>query len=100
MSETQKSGNKTRSEKIGLNIRAHASPKVGQGQVSECVSVCCRYARPVAAAPLKPIFSNVKFSKKSNHGKGHELVESNQRKESNSVRSRITESVMDWCCNV
>ena len=28
MFETQKSGNKTRSGEIGLNIRTHASPKV------------------------------------------------------------------------
>ena len=31
---TQKSGNKTSSGEIGLDIRTHASPKVGQDQVS------------------------------------------------------------------
>ena len=41
MFETQKSGNKTRSGEIGLDIRAHASPKVGQNQVSGGVSVLC-----------------------------------------------------------
>ena len=34
MFETQKSGYKTGSEKIGLNITTLASPKVGQDQVS------------------------------------------------------------------
>ena len=34
MFETQKSGNKTSSGEIGLNIRTLASPKVGQDQVS------------------------------------------------------------------
>ena len=33
MLETQKSGNKTSSEEIGLDIRTHASPKVGEDQV-------------------------------------------------------------------
>ena len=34
MFETQKSRNKTSSGEIGLDIRTHARPKVGQGQVS------------------------------------------------------------------
>ena len=34
MFEIQKSGNNTSSGEIGLDIRTHASPKVGQGQVS------------------------------------------------------------------
>ena len=34
MFETQKSGNKTSSGEIGLNIRTFASPKMGQDQVS------------------------------------------------------------------
>ena len=38
MFETQKSGNKTSSGEIGLNIRTLASPNVGQEQVSEGVS--------------------------------------------------------------
>ena len=38
MFETQKSGNKTSTVEIGLDIRTHASPKVGQDQVSRGVS--------------------------------------------------------------
>ena len=41
MFETQKSGNKTSSGEIGLDIRTHASPKEGQDQVSGGVSVLC-----------------------------------------------------------
>ena len=37
--EIQRSGDKTNSGKIGLDIRTHASPKVGQDQVSGGVSV-------------------------------------------------------------
>ena len=88
MFEIQKSGDKTSSGEIGLDIRTHASPKVGQDQVSGGVSVPCRHASPVADAPWRPIFNYVKFSK-SNLGKGHELVVSNQGNESNSVRSQI-----------
>ena len=54
MFETQKSGNKTSSGKIGLDIRTHASPKVGQDQVSGGVSVLCWHAAPVANVLLKP----------------------------------------------
>ena len=39
--ETQKSGDKTSSGEIGLDTRTHASPKVGQDQVSGGVSVLC-----------------------------------------------------------
>ena len=46
--EIQRSGDKTSSGKIGLDIRTHASPKVGQDQVSGGVSVPCRHATPVA----------------------------------------------------
>ena len=35
--EIQKSGDKTSSGEIGLDIRTHASPKVGQDQVSEFI---------------------------------------------------------------
>ena len=42
--ETQKSGNKTSSGEIGLDIRTHANPKVGQDQVSGGVSVLCWHA--------------------------------------------------------
>ena len=58
MFETQKSRNKTSSGEIGLDIRTHASPKVGRNQVSGGVSVPCRHATPVADAPWKPIFSD------------------------------------------
>ena len=44
MFETQKSGNKTSSGDIGLNIRTLASPKEGQDQVSGGVSVLCWHA--------------------------------------------------------
>ena len=37
--EIQRSGNKTSSGEIGLDIRTHASPKVGQDQVSGGVSM-------------------------------------------------------------
>ena len=39
MFETQKSGNKTSSGEIGLNIKKLASPKLGQDQVPGGVSV-------------------------------------------------------------
>ena len=45
---TQKSGNKTSSGEIGLNISTLASPEVGQGQVSGGESVLCWHAAPVA----------------------------------------------------
>ena len=41
MFETHNSGNKTSSGEIGLDIRTHASPKVGQDQVSGGVSILC-----------------------------------------------------------
>ena len=47
MFEIQKSGDKTSSGEIGLDIRTHASPKVGQDQVSGGVSVLCWHAAPV-----------------------------------------------------
>ena len=46
--EIQKSAEKTSSGEIGLDIRTHASPKVGQDQVSGGVSVLCWHAAPVA----------------------------------------------------
>ena len=48
MFETQKSGNKTSSGEIGLDITTHARPKVGQDQVSGRVSVLCWNVAPVA----------------------------------------------------
>ena len=53
--EIQKSGDKTSSGEIGLDIRTHASPRVGQDQVSGGVSVPCRHATPVADVLWKPI---------------------------------------------
>ena len=47
MFETQKSGNKTSSGAIGLNIRPLASPKVGQDPMLRGVSVLCWHAAPV-----------------------------------------------------
>ena len=68
--EIQKSGDKTSSGEIGLDIRTHASPKVGQDQVFGGVSVPCRYATSVADVLWKPIFNNnVKVGKKSSRGK-------------------------------
>ena len=70
MFEIHKSGDKTSSGEIGLDIRTHASPKVGQDQVSGGVSVLCRHATPVTDALWKHIFSNiVKVGKRSSHGK-------------------------------
>ena len=63
MFETQKSGNKTRSGEIGLDIRTHASPKVGQDQVSRGVSVLCWYAAPVANILTKPHTDMKKYIK-------------------------------------
>ena len=94
MFETQKSGSKTSSGEICLNIKTHASLKLRQDQVSGGVIVPCGHATPVTDAPWKPIFGDVKFSKKSILGKGHELVESN------SVRSQIMERVVKWWCNI
>ena len=54
MFETQKSGNKTSSGAIGLDIRTHANPKVGQNQVSGGVSVLCWHVAPVANILWKP----------------------------------------------
>ena len=53
MFETRKSGNKTSSGEIGLDIRTHASPKVGQDQVSGGVNVLCWHASPVANVLLE-----------------------------------------------
>ena len=47
--------NKTSSGDIGLNIRTHASPKVGKDQVSGGVSVPCWHAAPVANVLWKPL---------------------------------------------
>ena len=52
--EIQTSGDKTSSGEIGLDIRTHASPKVGQDQVSGGVSVLCWHAAPVVYVLWKP----------------------------------------------
>ena len=49
-----KVGDKTSSGEFGLDIRTHASPKVGQDQVSGGVSVLCWHAAPVAYVLWKP----------------------------------------------
>ena len=54
MFEIQKSGDKTSSGEIGLDIRTHACPIVGQDQVSGGVSVLCWHAAPVAYVLWKP----------------------------------------------
>ena len=59
MFEIQKSGDKTSSGEIGIDIRTHASPKMGQDQVSGGVSVPCRHATPVADALWNPILYSV-----------------------------------------
>ena len=60
--EIQRSGDKTSSGEIGLDIRTYASPKVGQDQVSGGVSVLCWHAAPVAHVLWKPS----QLGKKSN----------------------------------
>ena len=44
MFETQKSENKSKSGEMSINIRTHASPKVGQDQVFRGVSLLCLHA--------------------------------------------------------
>ena len=55
MFETQKSGNKTSTGEISLNIRTHVSSKVGQDQVFGAISVFCWHAAPVANVLWKPL---------------------------------------------
>ena len=76
MFEIQKSGDKTSSGEIGLDIRTHASPKVGQDQVSGRVSVLCGHAAPVAYVLWKPctIREKVKFGNKVKISNGQKLV--------------------------
>ena len=63
MFETRKSRHKTNSGEIGINIRTHASPKVGHDQVSRRVNGLCWHAAPVANVLFKPrsIRQKVKF---------------------------------------
>ena len=62
MFEIRKSGDKTSSGEIGLHIRTHASPKVGQDQVCGGVSVFCWHAAPVACV----LWKLAQLGKKSN----------------------------------
>ena len=57
--EIQRSGDKTSSGEIGLDIRTHASPKVGQDQVSGGVSVLCWHTTPVADILWKRLFDEM-----------------------------------------
>ena len=62
MFEIQKSGDKTSSGEIGFDIRTHASPKVGQDQVSGGVSVLVGMPHP-----LHMFYGNLaQLGKKSN----------------------------------
>ena len=74
--EIQRSGDKTSSGEIGLDIRTHASPKVGQDQVSGGVSVLCWHAAPVAYVLWKPCTIRLK---------------------SNSVMRSRSVMVKNWC---
>ena len=75
MLEIQKSGDETSSRKIGLDIRKHASSKVGQDQVPGGVSVLCWYATPVAYVLWKPctIWYKVKFGNKVQISNGKKI---------------------------
>ena len=48
MFKTQKSGDKKSPGETDLDTRRHASPKVGQDEVSGGVSILCWHAAPVA----------------------------------------------------
>ena len=63
MFEIEKYGNKASSGGTRLHIKTHASPKVGQDQVSGGVNVLCWHAVPVANVIWKPrsITLKVKF---------------------------------------
>ena len=54
MFETQKSGDKTSSGEIGLDITTNTSPKVGHDQVSGGVSVLCWHNASVPNVLWKP----------------------------------------------
>ena len=75
--EIEKSRDKTSSGEIGLDIRTHASPKMGQDQVSGGVSVLCWHAAPVAYM----FYGNLAQS----------------GKKSNSVIRSISVTVKNWC---
>ena len=54
MCDTLKSGNKTNTGELGLIIRTHTRPKVGEGQVSRGVRVIGCHAESVANVLWKP----------------------------------------------
>ena len=54
-SKIKGSGDKTSSGEIGLDIRTHASPKVGQDKVSGGVSDLCWHAAPVAYVSMETL---------------------------------------------
>ena len=76
VTEIQKSGDKTSLGDIGLDIRTHASPKVGQDQVSGGVGVLCWHAAPVAYVLWKPctIRKKVECGNKVQISNGQKLV--------------------------
>ena len=76
MFEIQKSGDKTSSREIGLDIRTHTSPILGQDQVSRGVSVLCWHATPVAYVLWKTctIKLKVKFGNNVQISIGQKLV--------------------------
>ena len=62
MFDIQKSGDKTSSGEIVLDMRTYASPSVGQDQVSGGVSVLCWHAETIAYVLWKPCTILVKKS--------------------------------------
>ena len=59
--EIQKSGDKTSTGEIGLHIRTHASPKVGQDQVSGGVSVPCYWKLYQSYHIRTKVLTDIKF---------------------------------------
>ena len=76
MFETPKSRNKKSSGEIDLNIRTHASPKVGQDQVYGGVSVLCWHTATVAnvLSKLRAIRLLVKIKSRSVTGSKIDLM--------------------------
>ena len=91
MFESQKSGNKTSSAEIGLEIRTHASPKVGQDQVSGGVSVLCWHRLQMFYGNLTQLGKKVKFGNKVQISKGSKIsVMSHRWRVSCNIRERGT----------
>ena len=71
MFEVQKSENKTCLEETSLNIRTHASPQVGQDQLSVGVGTLCWLTAPVSNVPWKPLanwYKGIKVDNKDQFG--------------------------------